>query len=192
MNESEAVARNESAELDAASIKWQTLEARWKALLGVEATMDTLRISMEGLLAEMESSLARSLTTQEKLHALSTDLTEWNKAKSRVRYALPKPRDFIHRATWAKGAPERKRLDEIFKNETRADLAVPEMNKVEEELEIVRKDRQVLTGQGKAVYQECKGIIADVQASLRRLQSNSTARAAAKKKAASDAKRKKA
>jgi len=181
----QAVARNESGELDIALAKWQDLEARWKVILGLEATMETLRISMDGLQAEMEASLKRMLTSEEKLHALAADVAQWNKAKSRIRYALPKAKEFIHRATWAKGTPERKRLDEVFKNPIGAPL--PQMDQVQEELEIWRKGRQVLSAQGMTVYQECKIISLDVQEALRRLQSNAAARAS-KKKGATGAK----
>src|SRR5262245_4247835 len=99
----QAVARNESCELEIPSAKWQDLEARWKAILGLEATMETLRISMEGLRAEMEASLKKTLTSEEKLHALRADVAQWNKAKSRVHHALPKVREYIHRSTWALG-----------------------------------------------------------------------------------------
>ncbi len=183
----QAVARTESGELEIASAKWQDFEARWKALLGLEASMDTLRISMEVLRAEMEASLKRMLTAEEKLHALAADVAQWTKAKSRVHYALPKATEFIHRAIWAKGTPERKRLDELFKNPIGAHVRVPQMDKVLEELEILRKDRQVLSAQGVTVYQECKSISADIQGSLRRLQSNAAARAS-KKKGATGAK----
>jgi len=172
-----------------ASAKWQDLEARWKGIWGLEATMDTLRISMEGLRAEMEGLLKRMLTTEEKLHALAADVAQWNKAKTRVHYALPKAKEFIHRATWAKGTPERKRLDEFFKNPGGAQLPLPQMDKVMEELEILRKDLQVLSAQGVTVCQECKSISADIQEALRRLQSNAAMRAW-KKKGASRAKRK--
>lgn len=183
----QAVARKESGELEIASAKWQDVEARWKALLGLEATMETLRISMEGLRAEMEASLKRMLTAEEKLHALSADVAQWTKAKSRVHYALPKATEFIHRAIWAKGTPERKRLDELFKKPIEAPIPVPQMDQVLEALEIVRKDRQVLSAQGVTVYQECKSISAAIQGTLRRLQSNAAARAS-KKKGATGAK----
>jgi hypothetical protein len=183
----QAVARKESGEQEIASAKWQDLEARWKTILGIEATMETLRISMEGLRAELEASVKRPLTAEERLHALAADMSQWNKAKSRVHYALPKAREFIHRATWAKGTPERKRLDELFKNPVGAQLPVPQMESALEELEILRKDRQILSAQGVTVYQECKGISAEIQGALRRLQSNAAARAT-KKKGASGAK----
>jgi hypothetical protein len=185
----QAVARNESAEWEMASAKWQELEARWKALSGLEATMDTLRISMEGLRAEMESLLKRMLTTEEKLHALAADVAQWNKAKSRVHYALPKVREFIHHAIWANGTPERKRLDQLFKNPSGAHLPLPQMDKVMEELEILRKDRQLLSAHGVTVYQDCKSISADIQQALRSLQSNAAMRAW-KKRGATRAKRK--
>ncbi len=182
-----AVVGNESSEPEIASAKWQELEPRWKAILGLEATIDTLRISMEGVRAEMEASLKRMLTGEEKLNALSNDVVQWNKAKSRVHFALPKAKEFIHRAIWAKGTPERKRLDEFFKNPIGAHLPLPEIDQVLEELEFWRKDLQVLSGQGVTVYQECKSISADVESTLRNLQRNAAARPA-KKKGATGAK----
>ncbi len=170
-----------------ASAKWQELEPRWKAILGLEATIDTLRISLEGARAEMEASLKRMLTGEEKLNALSNDVVQWNKAKSRVHFALPKAKEFIHRAIWVKGTPERKRLDEFFKNPIGAHLPLPEIDQVLEELEFWRKDLQVLSGQGVTVYQECKSISADVETALRTLQRNAAARPA-KKKGATGAK----
>lgn len=180
----QAVAREESGELEFALAKWQDLEAHWKNVLGLEATMDTLRISMEGLRAELEASSKRLLTTEEKMHALAADVLQWNKAKTRVHYVLPKVREFVHRATWAKGTPERKRLDELFKNQLGVHTPVPQMDKVQEELEVLRKDLQVLSAQGVAVSQECKSISAEIQECLRRLLSNAAARAVKKRGAA--------
>lgn len=182
-----AVVRNESSELEIASAKCQDVEARWKAILGLEATMDILRISIEGLRTELEASWKRMLTAEEKLHALSSDVVQWNKAKSRVHYALPKAKEFIHHAIWAKGTPERKRLDEFFKNPIGPHLPLPQIDQVLEELEILRKDLQVLSTQGVTVSQECKSISADVQAALRTLQRNAAARPS-KKKGATGAK----
>ena len=119
--------------------------------------------------------------SEEKLHALAADVSQWTKAKSRLHHALPKAREFIHRATWAKGTPERKRLDELFKNPTEAPIPLPQIDQVLEELEILRKDRQVLSAHGVTVHQECKSISVDIQGALRTLQSNAAARALKKK-----------
>src|SRR5262249_1254988 len=64
------VAPNESGESEIPSAKWQLLEARWTAIKGLEATIDSLRQRMEGLRAEMEASVRKTLTTEEKVHAL--------------------------------------------------------------------------------------------------------------------------
>jgi hypothetical protein len=176
-----AAVRNEGEEPGVASAKWQELEPRWKVILGLEATIDTLRINMEGLRTEMEASFKRMLTGEEKTNALSIDVVQWNKAKSRVHYALPKAKEFIHRAIWAKGTPERKRLDEFFKNPMGAHIPLAEIDKVLEELEILRKDRQDLSTKGARVHQECKSIVADVQGALRRLQINAANRPAKKR-----------
>ena len=175
------VAHNESSESEVPEAKWQDLEARWNAILGVEATIDTFRISMEGLRSEMESSMKKTLTSEEKLHALNADVAQWNKAKSRLHYALPKVREFIHRATWAKGTPERKKLEELFKDHLQPHIPLAQVDKVREQLENLLKDRQVLSAQGASVYQECKSISADVQAALRTLQSNAAAKAREKR-----------
>ena len=160
---------------------WQDLEARWNAILGLEASIDTVRISMESLRAELEGSSRKTLTADEKVHALNADMAQWNKAKARVVYALPKIREFIHRATWAAGTPERKKLEEVFKTHVRPRIPFPHMDQVAAELESLLKDRQVLSAHGMAVYQECKGIAADVQGALRTLQCNAAANAARKR-----------
>jgi chaperonin cofactor prefoldin len=163
------------------SAEWHDLEARWKAVLGLEAAVETLRKNMESLRAELEASMRRALTADDKVNALAADVAQWNKAKSRAHYALPKANEFIHRATWAAGTPERKRLGELFKNPIETQASLPRAEDVLQELEFLRKDRQVLSAQGVTVYQECKAISADVQGALRRLQSNAAARASLKK-----------
>ena len=180
----QAVAPKESREPGIPEAKWQDLEARWNAILGLEASMDTLRISMEALRAEMEASSRKTLTGEEKVHALNADVAQWNKVKSRVLFALPKAREFIHRATWAAGTPERKELEEVFKNHVRPRLPFPQMDQVVEQLESLLKSRQVLSAQGVSVYQECKSISADLQGALRTLQSNAAANATKKRGAA--------
>jgi uncharacterized protein YoxC len=186
---SQAVARDESCEPEIPLEKWQDLEARWKTILGLEAAMDTLRISMEGLRAELEALSKQTLTGQEKLHALAADVVQWNKAKSRVHHTLPKAREFIHRAVWALGTPERKELEEFFKNHVGPDIPFSQMDKVLEQVENLQKDRQVLSAHGTTVYQECKSVSADVQGALRTLQRNAAANASRKKRAM-DGKRK--
>jgi hypothetical protein len=186
---SPAVAPREVSEPEVPEAKWQHLESRWKAILDLEASMDALRTSLEGLRMEMEASSRKMLTGNEKLHALNSDVAQWNKAKSRVLYAIPKVREFIHRSTWATGAPERKKLEELYKNHIRPRIPFPQMDQVAEQLDNLLKDRQVLSAHGVSVSQECKSIAADVQGTLRTLQSNAAANAA-KKKNASGARRK--
>jgi hypothetical protein len=164
--------------------KWQDLEARWNAILLLEASLDTLRISMEGLRAEMESSSRRSLNTDEKVNALNADVAQWNKAKSRVQYSLPKAKDFVHRATWAAGAPERKKLDELFKTHVEPRVPFAGVDEVLAQLEHLLKDRQVLSALGTTAFQECKGAASELQGALRTLQSNAAANAIKKRAAA--------
>jgi hypothetical protein len=179
----QTVASDEGRESEIAEAKRQNLEARWKAIQDVEASIETLRISMEGLRTELESSSRKTLTGEEKVHAFNADVAQWNKAKSRVLFALPKVRDFIHRSTWAAGAPERKKLEEFFKNHIRPGIPFPEMNKVAEQLDNLLRDRQVLSAHGVLVHQECKSITVDIQGILRTLQNNAAANATKKKSA---------
>jgi hypothetical protein len=180
----QVVAPDESREPEVPPEKWQDLEARWRAILGVEASVDTLRISMEGLRADMEASSKKTLTTEDKLHALNADVAQWNRAKSRVIYALPKVRDFIHRSIWAMGTPERKKLEEFFKDDDRPHALLAQADQVSKQLDSLLKDRQALSAQGVAVHQECRRLSADVQGALRTLQSNAAANAQKKKGAA--------
>lgn len=167
----------ESGEPRMPTAKWQDLEAHWKAILGIEATMDTARITMEGLLEEMETSLKKTLTMEEKVHAVRADLARWNKAKNRIHHVLPKVREFIHRSTWAIGSPERKQLEEVYKNHIQPQIPFPQMAKVLEQLENLQKDRQILAAHGMTVYHDCKSISASVQQALRILQSNAAVNA---------------
>jgi hypothetical protein len=151
---------------------WQEIEARWKSILGLEATIDTLRLRMEGLRAELDAEAKRTLSTEEKTNALNADVAQWNKAKLRVHHVQPKVKEYIHRATWALGLPERKKLDELFQHQVRDRVPFPEMDKVPDQLDNLLKDRQVLSAHGNTVYQEGKAISAEVQGTLRTLQSN--------------------
>ena len=177
----QAAAGEDSAAPEISAAKWQDLEARWKVILGLEATVDTLRISMESLRSEIEAASSRTLSTEQKLHALRADVAQWNAAKNRAHFALPKIREFIHRATWAMGAPERKHLDEIYKSYIRPQIPFPEIDKVLDQLENLQKDRQVLAAHGSATYQECKKVATDIQGAMRNLQSGANAKAHQKK-----------
>jgi hypothetical protein len=166
----------ESGEAKVSAATWQDLEARWKALLGLEAAMEALRQRMESLRAELESAFNKSLTSEEKVHSLNNDVAQWNKAKSRVHHAIPKAKEFIHRATWALGVPERKRLEETFKNYILLHVPCPEMDRLPEQLDALMKDRQILSGHGSAVLQECSSLSAEIQGALRTLHSNAAMR----------------
>jgi hypothetical protein len=157
--------------------KWQALEASWKTILGLEASVEMLRLSLEGLRSEMEAAFKRSMNVEEKVHGLQSDVAQWNKAKSRVHYALPKVREFIHRATWAAAVPERKSLEELVKDHVEPRIPFPEMDHVRERLEHMQKDRQLFFVQGNAVSQECRGILAEIQRAYSTLQRNAADRA---------------
>jgi hypothetical protein len=179
----EAATRNESSEQEISLEKWQTLEALWKAILGLEASIDSSRLGADGLRAEMEGALKKTLGADEKLHALQSDVAQWNKAKNRIHYSLPKVREFIHRATWALAVPERKRLEEIYKNHIEPRNPLPQVDQVREQLEHLQKDRQILFAQGNAVSQECRGITAEIQRALSALQRNAADNARRKQEA---------
>jgi hypothetical protein len=180
----QTVAADEGGEPEIPEARWQALEARWNAILVEEASMETLRISMESLRSQMEASSGRTLTADEKVHALNADVAQWNKAKSRVHFALPKAREFIHRATWATAKPERKKLAELVENHIRPRIPFSEIDQVAEQLDNLLKDTQVLCAHGRSVYQECTGISVAVQGALRTLQGNAAARAAKERGAA--------
>jgi hypothetical protein len=162
---------------------WQGLEALWKAILGVEAAIETTRQSMEGARAEIEAAFRRSMAVEEKVHAMQADVAQWTRAKSRVHYALPKVREFIHRATWALGVPERKRLEELYKNQIEPRIRFPRMDEFHEQLEHLQNDRRVLAAEGATVFQECRGIISEIQRAFSTLQRNAAANASRKRSA---------
>jgi hypothetical protein len=163
--------------------QWQMLEAQWKTLLGLEASLESMRMSMESLRAEMEATNRQPLNVEEKLHALQADVAQWNKSKTRVHYALPKVREFTHRATWAVGVSERKRLEELFKTYVEPRVPSPQLTETRELLEHLHKDRQVLISQGNTVAQECRVILAEIRRTLSTLQRNAADRARNKRSA---------
>jgi hypothetical protein len=179
-----AVAFDENDDPDTRAKKWQDLEGRWGVVLSVEATVNNLRQTLEGLQGELQNALQKSLTVEEKVHARNMDVAHWNKEKSRAHFALPKVREFIHRATWALSTPERKALAAYFKEEDeKPDMALGEMNRLADQVESLLKDRQVLFANGTKVFQECKSISADIQSALRTLHSNAAANKERKRRA---------
>jgi hypothetical protein len=173
----------DSAEEEIPLEKWQALDALWKGILVLEASIDSVRMSVDGLQGEMEAAYRKPLNTEEKLHGLQSDVAQWNKAKNRIHYTLPKAREFIHRATWALATPERKGLEEIFKHYVEPRNPILDVDKIREHLEHLQKDRQLLFAQGNAVCQECRGILAEIQRALSTLQRNAADRARAKRSA---------
>ena len=163
--------------------KWQALDACWKSILGLEAAIDALRLGMDGLRMEMEGAFKKSLHVDEKVNALQSDVLQWTKAKSRVHFALPKVREFIHRAVWAVAIPERKRLGEVVKNHLEPRVALPQMDEVREQMGHLQKDRQVLFAQGNSINQESRVILAEIQRALSTLQRNAVDRARQKRSA---------
>jgi hypothetical protein len=157
--------------------KWRDFQARWTAILGMEATIDSMRKNLESLRVEMEGALKKSLNTEEKLHALRTDVALWNKAKTRVHHVLPKGLEFIHRATWAMGLPERKALEEFYEKHIQPQVPFPQPEKVMQQLDRLLKERQVLSAHGVTVHEECKSTNSDIQGALRTLQNNAVANA---------------
>src|SRR5262249_26581406 len=77
----QVVAPKESGEPQSASRKWQDLEARWEIILGLEAAMNALRQTMDSLQGELQTSLQKTLTIEEKRHALNRDVAQWSKEK---------------------------------------------------------------------------------------------------------------
>lgn len=160
---------------------WDYFEGRWNAILGVEASIDALRMNLDGLRGEMEAAARRPLNLEEKVNALSSDVVLWNKAKSRLRYALPKLREFVHRSTWANGIPERKAVEELFARHVQPRIPFPEPEQVVAQFDALLKNRQVLSAQGVSVCQECQSVLAEVNGTLRNLQRNAAANAAKKR-----------
>ncbi len=177
-----AVAAPEAAvEPEIPEEKWQYLEGRWDAILNVESSVNAMRLSAESLRGEMEGAARKTLVLEEKANAPSADLVFWTKAKNRIRYAVPKLREFIHRATWAASAAEWKQVEEYVLGHVRPRIPVPEVDRVVALFDSLLKSRQVLAAQGVQVAQEGRGILAEVDAALRTLLRNSASNAAKKK-----------
>lgn len=162
---------------------WQALEVLWKTILGLEAGIDAARLSVDGLRNEMDSAFRRQLGVDEKVNALQADVSNWTKAKSRLHHAIPKAREFVHRATWALAVPERKALDEVVRNHVVPRVPFAGLGRVRGQLEHLQKDRQLLLAQGNAVNQDCRGVLDETNRALRALQRNAADRARQKRSA---------
>jgi len=161
--------------------QWQALDGLWKNILGLEANIDGARMGMGSLRSEMETAFRKTLVLEDKLHASQADVQTWNQAKNRIHFALPKVKEFIHRATWAQTVPERKRLEEIVRTHIEPRIPFADVDKVREEMEHLLKARQVLFAQGNSVNVECRGITSEVQRALSNLQRNAANNARKKK-----------
>ncbi|HUR53486.1 MAG TPA: hypothetical protein VMZ71_05120, partial [Gemmataceae bacterium] len=160
---------------------WQALDSVWKAILGLEASIDSARLSVDALRGEMDSAFRRSLNVDEKNNALQADVSQWTKAKSRLHHAIPKAREFVHRATFALAVAERKRLGEFVRTHIEPRVPFAGVDQVREQLEHLQKDRQVLFSQGNTVCQDCRGLLDEVQRAVRALQQNAANRARQKR-----------
>jgi hypothetical protein len=163
--------------------KWQALDGLWKAILVLEAQIESARLGMNTLRGEMEAAFKQSLAVEEKLHASQADVAQWNRAKSRLHFALPKVREFIHRATWALAAVERKKLEEIVHTHVEPRVPLPDMDHVREEMEHLQKARQVLLAQGNSVQTECRALTGETQRALSNLRRTAADNARKKKDA---------
>jgi hypothetical protein len=179
-SDDEIVVESESGEITADV--WHALETAWKSIATLESTIDGLRLSMGGLASEMDSAFKRPLSTEDKLHALQADMAQWSKAKSRITYSLPKVREFVHRATWAAAAEDRRQLAAIAKQHIEPRVPFANPNETRRKLELLLKDRQVLLAQGNAVNQECRSILSEVQRAASTLQRNASERAKNKRR----------
>lgn len=182
MNTSDPAA-HDGAAAEVTPEQWQALDGLWKAILTLEANIDAVRQTASGLRGEMESAFRQTLNLEEKLHASQADVGEWNRAKSRLHFALPKVKEFIHRATWAATVPERKRLEEVVRAHLEPRVPPADVGKVREEMEHLLKARQVLFSQGTSVQQEGRSLAADTQRALGNLRRNAANNARKKKDA---------
>lgn len=154
---------------------WQKLELHWKAILTIEANIETVRRSTASLVNELESLSQTTLSIEERTDAVRMDITRWEQAKKRIPFSLPKLNDFIHRSVWAFTAPERKHLEALYKEHIEPQIPFPHLANVLNEQEALQKARQVLLALGHAAYQEGKAISTEAQAALQTLRNNAVA-----------------
>lgn len=154
---------------------WQELELNWRTILGLEATVDGLRASAEGVVSELENLSKQTLGFEEKTEATRADITSWERAKKRIPFVLPKLKDFIHRAIWLLSDPERKQLETLYKDSIEPRIPFPHVANVLNELEVLRKARQNLLAIGNTVQQEGRGVANETQGALQTLKSNAAA-----------------
>jgi hypothetical protein len=127
---------------------------------------------MESMRSQLEGAFKQQLGVEDRMHALQADVQEWTKSKSRVHYALPRVREFIHRANLVQADPERKRLEVLYENHIEPRAPFPRMDHELSQMEHMIKDRQGLLAQGNSTSQDARGILAEIQRTLGTLQRN--------------------
>ncbi len=142
MNSSEQVPR-ESGGQEIPPEKWQALEVLWKTILGLEASIDSSRLSMDGLRGEMEAAFKKALTVEEKLNACKP--TWPSGTRPRAASITPSRKcEFIHRAHLVSGCSRTEEARGDLQEPRRAADPLPGLDQVREQLEHLQKDRQVL------------------------------------------------
>jgi hypothetical protein len=163
---------------------WQQLEVHWKAILGIEANIETVRRSTANIVNELETLLQATLSIEERTDATRADITNWERAKKRVPFVLPKLNDFVHRAVWAATAPERKQLETLYKEHIEPQIPFSNVATTLNDLEALQKTRQTLLAVGHTACQEGRSIATDAQGALQTLKSNAATNARNRRNAA--------
>jgi hypothetical protein len=167
-----------------AEASWQELEVHWKAILAIEANIETVRRNTANLVNELEGLLQATLSIEERTDATRMDITNWERARKRIPFSLPKLNDFVHRAVWAATAPERKQLETLYKEHIEPQIPFANVASVLNDLEALQKARQTLLAVGHAAHQDGRAIATEAQGALQTLKSNAATNARKRRDAA--------
>ena len=152
-------------------------------VLGLEISPANVAIARENAVTNGVSGRVDFILSDSYAPISPADRAALDQLAGRVHFVLPKVKEFVHRATWAPALPERKRLEEVFRNHVEPRVPFPEVDKVREELEHLLKARQVLFAQGSSVAQECRSITSEINRTLSTLLRNAAENARRKRDA---------
>jgi len=149
----------------------QSFEKQWNALLGLEKELESFRSSFKMLIDRLNKLWGMQLSGDDKIYAVSGDVTQWEDRKKQLQFKIPDLQKFLNKLNAGEPA-EMKRLEEIYENYIKSKKAFPQINEELKALEGIRKKRQVLLDEGRRDYAGAQAVASEIQNALNVIKQN--------------------
>ena len=162
--------------------QWNDLASRWDKIALLESEISRIRTEAERLCAKLDSLWNTTLTLEDK-YASRLDIAKWEEAKKRIPHLRPELIGFLK--SWnsiaAASIETKSRFVELIKTRN-SSFSQMEMSNALNELESIRKNRQVWISRGNDLCNLAQGVMSRAQVVLGQLKSSAKANFARKKK----------